>query len=275
MKKGFPGFLAGLLCGGFLFGGSVAYAAGIVATPFSEMDQKLTLNGNPITLTGYNINGNNYFMLRDIGRAVGFSVAWNGSTRTVEIDTARPYEEEQPADSVAPTDGSRYVPQVGDTIRCPDGTDYTITDVSRWDKNAFVSGPLGELPQPTCDWSSFPEIELPAAEVRHFQLESGEYLFIRNLYETRRMHYTLQNLAGNHPDTSKDGKLAYGGKGSPAVSIKLSIPSEISAYSFWPWRESEIENLFHSCPPGTYYMEAWDVYKDGVFQRTEYNIRAV
>ena len=181
MKKGFPGFLAGLLCGGFLFGGSVAYAAGIVATPFSEMDQKLTLNGNPITLTGYNINGNNYFMLRDIGRAVGFSVAWNGSTRTVEIDTARPYEEEQPADSVAPTDGSRYVPQVGDTIRCPDGTDYTITDVSRWDKNAFVSGPLGELPQPTCDWSSFPEIELPAAEVRHFQLESGESLYPQSL----------------------------------------------------------------------------------------------
>lgn len=106
MKKGFPGFLAGLLCGGFLFGGSVAYAAGIVATPFSEMDQKLTLNGNPITLTGYNINGNNYFMLRDIGRAVGFSVAWNGSTAPLRSTPPDHMRRNSLPDSVAPTDGS-------------------------------------------------------------------------------------------------------------------------------------------------------------------------
>ena len=34
-----------------------------------------------------------------------------------------------------PADGSQYVPQEGDVIRCDDGTNYTITDVSRWDKN--------------------------------------------------------------------------------------------------------------------------------------------
>ena len=28
-----------------------------------------------------------------------------------------------------PSDGSQYVPQVGDVIRCDDGTNYTITDV--------------------------------------------------------------------------------------------------------------------------------------------------
>lgn len=33
-----------------------------------------------------------------------------------------------------PADGSQYVPQEGDVIRCDDGTNYTITDVSRWDK---------------------------------------------------------------------------------------------------------------------------------------------
>lgn len=32
-----------------------------------------------------------------------------------------------------PTDGSQYVPKTGDVIRCNDGTDYTITDVSRYD----------------------------------------------------------------------------------------------------------------------------------------------
>ncbi len=277
MKKSISSFVVGLLCGMTLFGGSVAYAAGIVATPFSEMNQNLTLNGQPVTMTGYNINGNNYFKLRDIGEAVGFSVEWNGDTRTVEIDTTKPYDEEPVAEDERglPADDLRYIPQVGDQIPCPDGSTYTITDVSRWDKNAFASGPLGELPVATCDWSSFPEVELPEQEIRRFKKDTGDYLFMRNLYETRRMQYTLQNLAGNHPDTSEDGKLKYGSKGTPSVRIQLSVPSDVNAHSFWPWRESEIANLFNSCPPGTYYMEAWDVYKDGVFQRTEYSIRAI
>ena len=37
--------------------------------------------------TGYNIAGNNYFKLRDIGTLVGFGVEWNGETQTVEINT--------------------------------------------------------------------------------------------------------------------------------------------------------------------------------------------
>ena len=50
-----------------------------------------------------------------------------------------------------PADGSQYIPQSGDVIRCDDGSNYTITDVSRWDKNMFASGPVGALPEPTCD----------------------------------------------------------------------------------------------------------------------------
>ena len=32
-------------------------------------------------------------------------------------------------------------PQAGDVVRCDDGTNYTITDVSRYDKNYFADGP--------------------------------------------------------------------------------------------------------------------------------------
>lgn len=81
----------------------------------------------------------------------------------------------------------------------------------------FSNGPLPDLPGPTCDWGSFPEVELPAPDVSRYQLEAGDYLFIRNLYGTRRMQYTLMNLAGNHPDTSVNGRLKYGIKGTPSV----------------------------------------------------------
>lgn len=174
-----------------------------------------------------------------------------------------------------PADGARYVPQIGDIIRCDDGSNYAITDVSRYDKNMFAAGPVGDMPEPTCDWSSFPEVELPEAEVRRYKTESGDYLFVRNLYESLRMQYTLQNLAGNHPDTSEDGKLKYGAKGTPLVRIKLTINDDLTPQVFWPWRDSELENLFNSCPPGTYSVECWDVYKDGVFQRTEYKVYVI
>lgn len=174
-----------------------------------------------------------------------------------------------------PSDGSRYIPQVGDVIRCDDGSNYTITDVSRYDANMFASGPLPELPEPTCDWSLLPQPELPDAEVRHFKLASGDYMFVRNLYETRRMLYTLYNAIGSNPETWQDGKPAIHPSGNPKVRINLTISDDTQAESFWPWRDSEIVDPFNSNPCGTHSLEAWDVYKDGVFQRTEYMVHHV
>ena len=60
--------------------------------------------------------------------------------------------------------------------------------------------------------------------------------------------------------------------GNDKVKINLTIPAEVTPQSFWPWRAEQITELFHSCHPGTCSMEAWDVYKNGVFQYTEYSI---
>lgn len=174
-----------------------------------------------------------------------------------------------------PADGSQYIPQVGDVIRCDDGTNYTITDVSRWDKNMFASGPIGPLPEPTCDWSLLPQPELPEMEVRHWQNETGNHLRVRNLYETRRMLYTLYNAIGDNPATWENGAPKLNAKGIFPVYINLSIPDDLSYQMFWPWRASEIVNLFNSVPPGTYSMQAWDVYKDGVYLHTEYQIHVI
>lgn len=171
-----------------------------------------------------------------------------------------------------PSDGSQYVPKAGDVIRCDDGSNYTITDVSRYDKNMFASGPLPELPEPTCDWSLLPQPELPDAEVRRFHLESGDYMFVRNLYETRRMLYTLYNAIGSNPETWQNGAPVLHPSGNPKVRINLTITETQNPECFWPWRESEIIDPFNSNPCGTHSLEAWDVYKDGVFLRTEYDV---
>ena len=67
-----------------------AYAANIVtAIPTREKGQAVYVDDTRVYPTGYNIAGNNYFKLRDIGTLVGFDVEWNGETQTVEISTER------------------------------------------------------------------------------------------------------------------------------------------------------------------------------------------
>ena len=269
--------VVGILAGVTLTSGAQAAAAWLTAY---RSNCAVYIDGQRTELTAYMINDENYVRLRDIGAKVGFNVYWDG---TVQLESDKPYtgvapdgqkgEFAKPQGTVTlPTDGSQYVPKVGDVIPCDDGTTYTVTDVRHWDNNAFSGGPLPPLPTPTCDWSSFPTVELPTPEARHFQDSSGDYLYVHNLYETRRMQYTLMNLAGSNPETSINGRLKYGSKGTPYVRISLTIPDSAPAWSFWPWRDSELTKLFNSCPPGTYSVEAWDLYKDGVYNHTEYRV---
>ena len=271
MRRSFLSVLAGMLIGAtMLGGGAYAAASGILA---ERSPHPVTVNGQPVEIEAYLIEGHNYYQLQDLGELLGFDVVWDGAAGTVRITTPdAPAAESSAGTVLLPSDGSRYIPQAGDVIRCDDGTNYTITDVSRWDKNMFAAGPVGNLPEPTCDWSLLPQPELPALEARHYSINGREYLFVRNLYETRRMLYTLYNAIGDNPETWQNGAPVLHPSGNPKVKINLSIADDLNPQVFWPWRESEIVNLFNSCPPGTYSMEAWDVYKDGVFQRTEYNI---
>jgi hypothetical protein len=49
------------------------------------------IDGVQANLTAYNIGGNNYFKLRDIGKALNFSVTWDGTANTISIDTSIGY----------------------------------------------------------------------------------------------------------------------------------------------------------------------------------------
>lgn len=164
------------------------------------------------------------------------------------------------------------VPQVDDVTRCSDGYAYEIQDVSKYNSSMFATEETETLPSPTCDWSLPNQPALPEPEARHFTVDGKEYLFVRNLYETRRMQYTLYNAIGDNPQTWQGGKPVLRADGNPLVSVKLIIPEDTNAYSFWPWRSEQITELFDSCPPGEYSIEAWDVYCDGAFRYTEYYI---
>lgn len=278
LKSNSLSLLTGVLLGAALFGGrTVLASSGVMATP---SPQTIYVDGQHVNMTAYNIDGSNYVKLRDVGKAVDFAVSYDAATKSVKIDSSAPYVEESqtpaaPAASTAPagaisvpqTDEAPFVPKEGDVILCDDGTTYKITDMSHNQDSP------GALPTATCDWSQFPEVELPRAETRHIIFSDGaNYLFVRNLYETRRMQYTHYNAIGTNSQTWRDGKLVLRSDGSPMARILLSIPDGSSYESFWPWDAEQIIRPFNSCPPGLYQMQAWDVYADGVFLYTEYQV---
>ena len=54
----------------------------------------IQLDGNDVQLTAYNIGGNNYFKLRDIGQAFDFGVDWDGANNAIVVDTSKGYTAE-------------------------------------------------------------------------------------------------------------------------------------------------------------------------------------
>ena len=58
------------------------------ATP---TDSKIFLDGSEAQFTAYNIGGNNYFKLRDLGQAFDFGVGWDDASSTITIDTESGY----------------------------------------------------------------------------------------------------------------------------------------------------------------------------------------
>lgn len=86
-------FLAGFLCGAMMFGGVTAAAVELVVKPSW---QPIYVDGEQVSMTAYNINGNNYVKLRDIGREVGFNVYWDNGVR---VDSTTDYTGEPPAEA--------------------------------------------------------------------------------------------------------------------------------------------------------------------------------
>lgn len=55
--------------------------------PAKVSNAKILLNGADLDLKAYEINGNTYFKLRDLGEALGFGVDWDSAQNTILIKT--------------------------------------------------------------------------------------------------------------------------------------------------------------------------------------------
>ena len=247
LRRDVAGFAVGLLCGGVIFGG-VGIASGVIATPLTESSQKVTLDGQAVSLEGYNINGSNYFKLRDLGKAMDFGVTWNNDSRTVEIDSNAGYvEEEKPAIPGAvkiPTGDASWCPPVGTVIDLGNGQTMTVTK---------AKDPEPELTVPA-NASSFWQDELPETRV----VTDGEgMVLIRNIHETRRMQYSLFEVA--EPGTKIYLGLEGARPGEPSVE--------------WPWHEGMLQKMYLSGPRSKVWVDAYDYYVDGRYLFTEYNAK--
>ena len=54
-------------------------------------NSKILLDGKELKLTVYNINGSNYFKLRDLAQNINFGVGWDSGANTISVDTASNY----------------------------------------------------------------------------------------------------------------------------------------------------------------------------------------
>ena len=54
---------------------------------------KIMIDGKEVQLKAYNINGNNYFKLRDLGKNLKFQVGWDEAKNSVSVDTSKDYSE--------------------------------------------------------------------------------------------------------------------------------------------------------------------------------------
>lgn len=89
-------------------------------------------------------------------------------------------------------------------------------------------------------------------EMIHLNDAGGDHLFIRNVDETARMLRTLSYALGG------------------TVGIGSEMPEDVVPQVFYSWDEASAAALFRTRRFESCHLEAWDMFKNGVFQRTAY-----
>ena len=92
-------------------GGEMTSSVSAEIKNVSESDSTIVLDGKTLSLTGYRINGNNYYKIRDVGSALGFSVDFDPETEIVLIGSANAGQDDtqdDPNDETPITNAASY-----------------------------------------------------------------------------------------------------------------------------------------------------------------------
>ena len=101
-------FITGFICGAVAFGTVGVFAGQFIAT---ENTFPIQLNGENVSMDGYNIDGNTYFKLRDISDIVGgFDVGFNNSTIQLSTINTTPTPTVEPTTVPVPTAAAALSP---------------------------------------------------------------------------------------------------------------------------------------------------------------------
>ena len=84
MKHRFYRILAVFLLAALILASAAAYAAGDTLT-VQPSKHNIEVLGEKVDLEAYNINGYNYFKLRDIIEALGFYVSWDDALQKITV----------------------------------------------------------------------------------------------------------------------------------------------------------------------------------------------
>lgn len=68
-------------------GGELALLTHPSPQPFQKTEPNIIFNGSKVQLTPYNINGSNYFKLREVAALMKFAVQWDAGENRIVIDT--------------------------------------------------------------------------------------------------------------------------------------------------------------------------------------------
>ncbi|MBE6681006.1 MAG: hypothetical protein E7600_01800 [Ruminococcaceae bacterium] len=74
-------------------GGELIVDANATSTEPIVTNSRVYKDSEPVSFIAFNIGGNNYFKLRDIGKAFDFGIGWDNETKTITIDTSIGYTE--------------------------------------------------------------------------------------------------------------------------------------------------------------------------------------
>ena len=159
-------FVLGLIIGALFLGGSLAIADGITV---SATTATVTVDGREVSVDAYNIEGSNYFKLRDFTAAVDIGVWYDQAVNTIHIETDKKYDANYAGpDSVIPPATAGY----SRTNPAPRDFTQTIT-VDHYNEKYTVSITLNEVLRGDAAWEKIVEANkynTPAPEGQEYIL---------------------------------------------------------------------------------------------------------